>query len=261
MQRQVMTIAGVELELFEAGEGSPILFLHGANGFAPGHPYVGPLAARHRLIAPSHPGFGTSSLPDWIDTPDDIAYIHLELLDRLGLHQVDVIGCSLGGWIACELATKHPERIRRMVLVGPVGVKTGPVDRLDIPDMFALPQEKLEKLVFHDPARMRMDPSRLTDEQLAISVRNRETLALLTWEPYMHNPKLPHRLHRLAAPTLFIRGASDGLVSAPYIEAYARLLPDARIATIAEAGHAPQAEQPDEFVRTALAFLESGDVR
>lgn len=261
MQRQVMTIAGVELELFEAGEGSPILFLHGANGFAPEHPYVNALARRHRLIAPSHPGFGTSSLPDWIDTPDDIAYIHLELLDRLGLHQVDVIGCSLGGWIACELATKSPERVRRMVLVGPVGVKTGPVDRLDIPDIFALPQDTLNALLFHDPARMRMDPSRLTDEQLAISVRNRETLALLTWEPYMHNPKLPHRLHRIAAPTLFVRGASDGLVSVPYIESYAQLVPNARVATIAAAGHAPQLEQTDEFTRTALAFLEAGDVR
>ena len=258
MQRQVMAIAGVELELFEFGEGSPILFLHGANGFAPAHPYVNLLAARHRLIAPSHPGFGASSLPDWIDAPDDIAYIHLELLDRLGLHQVDVIGCSLGGWIACELATKSPERVRRMVLVGPVGVKTGPVDRLDIPDVFALPQDTLDTLLFHDPARMRMDPSQLSDEQLAISVRNRETLALLTWEPYMHNPQLPHRLHRVTAPTLFVRGECDGLVAAPYIEAYARLLPDARIETIAAAGHAPQMEQPEAFARSVLAFLEVG---
>ena len=257
MQRQVMAIAGVELELFEFGEGSPILFLHGANGFAPAHPYVNLLAARHRLIAPSHPGFGASSLPDWVDAPDDIAYIHLELLDRLGLHQVDVIGCSLGGWIACELATKSPERVRRMVLVGPVGVKTGPVDRLDIPDVFALPQDTLDTLLFHDPARMRMDPSQLSDEQLAISVRNRETLALLTWEPYMHNPKLPHRLHRVTAPTLFVRGECDGLVAARYIEAYARLLPDARIETIAAAGHAPQMEQPEAFARSVLAFLEA----
>jgi pimeloyl-ACP methyl ester carboxylesterase len=261
LQRHVIAIAGAELELFEAGEGSPILFLHGANGFVPEHPYVNLLAARHRLIAPSHPGFGASSLPDWIDAPDDIAYIHLELLDRLGLHQVDLIGCSLGGWIACELGTKNPERVRRMVLVGPVGVKTGPVDRLDIPDVFALPQDTLNALLFHDPARMRMDPSRLSDEQLAISVRNRETLALLTWEPYMHNPKLRHRLHRITAPTLFLRGDSDGLVSAPYIELYARLLPNARVATITAAGHAPQLEEPDQFARTALAFLESGDVR
>jgi pimeloyl-ACP methyl ester carboxylesterase len=261
LQRHVIAIAGAELELFEAGEGSPVLFLHGANGFVPEHPYVNLLAARHRLIAPSHPGFGASSLPGWIDTPDDIAYIHLELLDRLGLRQVDVIGCSLGGWIACELGTKSPERVRRMVLAGPVGVKTGPVDRLDIPDVFALPQDTLNALLFHDPARMRVDPSRLSDEQLAISVRNRETLALLTWEPYMHNPKLMHRLHRITAPTLFLRGESDGLVSAPYIELYSRLLPNARVATITAAGHAPQLEEPDEFARTALAFLESGDLR
>ncbi len=252
-------LAGVELDVFEAGQGPPILFLHGANGFAPGHPYVAPLSAQHRLIAPSHPGFGRSSLPDWIDAVDDIAYVHLELLDRLGLARVDVIGCSLGGWIAAELATKSPGSVRRMVLVGPVGVKTGPVDRLDVPDIFARPQSELERLLFHDPERMRTDPATLTDEQLAIMVRNRETLALLTWEPYMHNPKLRHRLHRVTAPTLFLRGESDGLVSADYLAAYARLLPDAHTGTIAQAGHAPHVEQPDAFVRLALAFLDAGD--
>ena len=252
----MIAIAGVDLDIFEAGEGPPLLFLHSAQGFAPEHPYVAPLSARHRFIAPSHPGFGKSSLPDWIDAVDDIAYIYLELLDHLNLQQVDLIGCSIGGWIAAELATKAPERVHRLVMVGPVGVKTGPPDRLDIPDIFAIPQSDLESLLFHDPARMRLEPSRLTDEQLAISVRNRETLALLAWEPYMHNPKLPHRLHRVAAPTLFVRGASDGLVSAAYIDSYARLLPNARTATIAAAGHAPQVEQPEAFARTVLAFLE-----
>lgn len=260
MQRHVITIAGAELELFEAGEGPPLLFLHGAPGFAPEHPYVAPLSAGHRLIAPSHPGFGKSSLPDWIDAVDDIAYIHLELLHRLGLDQVDVIGCSIGGWIAAELATKSPQTVRRMVLVGPVGVKTGPTDELDIPDIFALPQGTLEKLLFHDPNRMRMEPSRLNDEQLATFVRNRETLALLVWEPYMHNPKLRHRLHRVTAPTLFLRGESDGLVSAEYLAAYAQLLPNAQVATIAAAGHAPHMEQTGPFVRTVLAFLETGAV-
>jgi pimeloyl-ACP methyl ester carboxylesterase len=260
LQRDIIAIAGVELELFEAGDGPPILFLHGAQGFAPEHPYVKPLSARHRLIAPSHPGFGSSSLPEWIDAVDDIAYIHLELLERLGVDQLDVIGCSIGGWVAAELATKVPKAVRRLVLVGPVGVKTGPVDRLDIPDIFALPQSTMEKLLFHDPERMRMDPTRLTDEQLAISVRNRETLALLAWEPYMHNPKLPHRLHRVSAPTLFLRGESDGLVSADYLAAYARLLPNARTATIAAAGHAPHAEQPEAFANTVLAFLDAGAV-
>lgn len=255
MQRGSIAIAGVELDLFEDGNGPPLLFLHSAQGFAPEHPYVPRLSADRRLIAPSHPGFGKSSLPDWIDAIDDIAYIYLELLDRLNLKQVDVIGCSVGGWIAAELATKSPASVRKLVLVGPVGVKTGPIDRLDIPDIFAIPQSEMERLLFHDPERMRVDPSRLTDEQLAISVRNRETLALLSWEPYMHNPKLLHRLHRVTAPTLFLRGESDGLVSADYLAAYARLMPNASTDMIVAAGHAPQMEQPEAFTKKVLAFL------
>ena len=98
------------------------------------------------------------------------------------------------------------------------------------------------------------------EQQLAIAVRNRETLALLVWEPYMHNPKLRNRLHRVTAPTLFLRGESDGLVSAEYLAAYARLLPNARTDTIAAAGHSPHVEQPDDFVRKVLAFLEAGAV-
>jgi pimeloyl-ACP methyl ester carboxylesterase len=258
LQRGTIAIAGVELELFEDGDGQPLLFLHGGQGFMPEHPYVRLLLARRRLIAPSHPGFGKSSLPDWIDAADDIAYIYLELMDRLGLVQADVIGCSIGGWIAAELATKSPTSVRRLVLVGPVGVKIGPVDRLDIPDIFALPQVEMERLLYHDPERMRVIPAHLTDEQLATSVRNRETLALLTWEPYMHNPKLRHRLHCITAPTLFLRGESDGLVSAEYLAAYARLLPNARTDTIAAAGHTPQVEQPEAFARTVLAFLDAG---
>jgi pimeloyl-ACP methyl ester carboxylesterase len=255
LQRRSIAIAGVELDLFEDGNGPPLLFLHSAQGFAPEHPYVPRLSADRRLIAPSHPGFGKSSLPDWIDAIDDIAYIYLELLDRLNLKQLDVIGCSVGGWIAAELATKSPASVRKLVLVGPVGVKTGPIDRLDIPDIFAIPQSEMERLLFHDPERMRVDPSRLTDEQLAISVRNRETLALLSWEPYMHNPKLLHRLHRVTAPTLFLRGESDGLVSADYLAAYARLMPNASTDMIVAAGHAPQMEQPEAFTKKVLAFL------
>lgn len=257
MQREVVSIESVELELFEAGEGPPILFLHNGGGFGPDQPFVPLLSAKHRLIAPSHPGFGRSSLPDWLDTCDDIAYIHLALMDRLGLRQADIVGCSIGGWIAAELATKSPERVRRLVLVAPEGVKVGPPDRLDIPDIYAMPADELERISYHDPARMRADPSRLTDEQLAILVRNRETTALLVWEPYMHNPKLRHRLHRVTAPTLFLRGESDGLVSAEYIAAYARLLPNARVETMRGAGHSPHLEQPEAFARSVLHFLEA----
>ena len=88
----------------------------------------------------------------------------------------------------------------------------------------------------------------MSDDELAAMFRARETLALLTWEPWMHNPKLKRRLHRINAPALFIRGESDGLVSQNYLDAYARLLPNASTQTIKAAGHVPQLEQPAAFV-------------
>jgi len=255
MSSRVITIAGIELELAEDGAGAPLLMLHGAGGFDARHPVNALLSKQRRLICPSHPGFGKSALPDWLDSVDDIAHVYLELLDQLGLQTVDLIGCSVGGWIAAEMTTKAPERFTKLVFVGPVGVKTGPPDRLDVPDMFALPADELNRLLFHDPIKMVRDPASLNDEELTISVRNRETLALIAWEPYMHNPKLKHRLHRVTAPALFLRGASDGLISDSYLRSYAALLPKAQVATISDAGHIPHLEQPEAFAAAALAFL------
>jgi pimeloyl-ACP methyl ester carboxylesterase len=251
----VTSIAGIDLELVERGQGAPLLYLHGGGGIASDLPFLDLLAKTRRVIAPSHPGFGKSSLPDWLDSVDDIAHIYLELMDHLELTRMDIVGFSIGGWIAAEIATKVPERISRLVLIGPVGVKTGTPDKLDIPDVFAMPREKLDRLRFHDPAKHAADLSAVPDDELLTVARNRETLALLTWEPYMHNPKLTHRLHRVNVPALLIRGASDGIVSAEYLERYAALFPDARIDTIAAAGHLPQVEQPTATVAKVLQFL------
>lgn len=251
----VISLGGLELDVWEGGDGPPLIFLHGAEGFSASDEFVGRLGRQRRVIAPAHPGFGLSPLPDWIDRPDDIAHVYLSLLDRLGRAPVDVIGCSLGGWIAAELACMVPERIRRLVLAGPVGVKLGSRERLDVPDIFAMSTAAVEKLLYHDPDRQRPDMTKLTDAQLAVMLRNRETTALLTWEPFMHNPKLRHRLHRVQVPALFLRGEADGLVSAAYLEGYAALLPDVRTITIPAAGHLPQQEQPAAFADVVLSFL------
>jgi pimeloyl-ACP methyl ester carboxylesterase len=254
-----LKLGGIDLELFDsgaqAGSQRPILFLHGGGGFNERQPFVAPLAEKRRLVVPSHPGFGKSSLPDWLDSVDDIAHLYLELMDVLKFERVDLVGCSIGGWIAAEMATKAPERFARIVLIGPVGIKVGPSDKLDIPDIFAKPQDEVLKLTYHDPERMKPDTANMSDDELAAMFRARETLALLTWEPWMHNPKLKRRLHRIAAPTLFIRGESDGLVSANYLDAYAALLPNASTQTIKAAGHVPQLEQPATFTTAVLNFL------
>ena len=258
MKKTMLRLGDVDIELHEDGTGTPLLFLHSGGGFEPEQAYVRLLAQHYRVIAPSHPGFGNSSLPDWIDSIDDIAHLYLELMDRLDLARVHIVGCSIGGWIATEMATKSPERIEKLILVGPVGVKTGSREKLDIPDIFAMSEEQMLKLRFHDPAKGRIDLKALSEEQMRIIARNNETLALLVWEPYMHNPKLKHRLHRLTMPTLFLRGASDGLCSADYIQRYAALVPGARSETIAAAGHLPHVEQPDAFAAKVASFLDVG---
>ncbi len=258
----IMKIAGIDLEVFEAGRehanhGSGLLYLPSGQGYDPWQSFAAQLAAQRRLIAPSHPGFGKSSLPDWLDSIDDIAHLYLELVDRLDLGEIDLVGSSIGGWIAAEMASKVPKRFRRVVLIGPAGVKVGTADKLDIPDLFAMPQEQVNKLLYCDPAAMTPDLTKLSEGELAVVFRNRETLALLAWEPWMHNPKLRYRLHRIAAPALFVRGDSDGLISAEYLAAYARLLPNARTLTIAAAGHLPHLEQPQALAAAINKFLET----
>lgn len=254
--QQTLTISGIDLELWVGGKGSELLCLHGAEGFQPDAPYARILSAKHRVIAPSHPGFGGSSLPEWLDSVDDIAHLYLELVDRLGLAKFDLLGCSIGGWIAAELATRIPERLRRLVLVGPVGVKLGSRDRLDIPDIFAMSQQQLDAALYHDPDKVPI-PTKMPDDELRSYLRSRESVAMLAWEPYMHSPKLKHRLHRVGVPTLFLRGENDGLVSAGYLGGYAALLPDARTDTIAAAGHFPHLEKPDEFCAKVLSFVDA----
>ena len=157
MGRSMISVAGVELEIFERGQGTPIFYLHGGAGIGLDVPFLDLLAKERRVVAPSHPGFGKSSLPDWLDSVDDIAHIYLELMDRMRLPRTDLVGFSIGGWIAAEIATKVPERISRLALIGPVGVKTGSVDKLDVPDVFAMPQERARPAAL---PRSRQQPGR-----------------------------------------------------------------------------------------------------
>lgn len=256
LKRHSVMMGDAEIEYWQGGSGRPLVFLHGGQGFDPKARFVSLLAERFRVIAPSHPGFGRSSLPFWMDSVDDMAHAHLDLMDHLGIEDALLVGASIGGWIAAEMATMNLSRIGGIVLVSPVGVKVGSRDKLDVPDIFALPEDRLAKLLYHDPSRARIDVASKTDEELAVIVRNKETLALVTWEPYMHNPKLSHRLHRVRKPVLVLRGASDGLVQEWYAKAYADLLPQGQLEQVPEAGHAPHIEQPDAFVRRIVEFAQ-----
>lgn len=250
----LVPVGGTSIALYDQGSGPAILLLHGAGGLKAGAPFLRSLSAKARVVAPSHPGFGSSPLPDWISSIDDLAYLYLDLLEQLDLRDVTLVGMSLGGWIAAEIAIKCSDRLARLVLADPVGIKPSGREVRDIPDIWALDDAAIAQLTQFDPSNA-PDYATMSDADLADVARNREAAALYLWEPYMHNPQLLRRLHRVKLPTLFMRGASDGLVSAAYVKAYSDAIAGSRIVTIERAGHSPANEQPKVFVETVLGFM------
>ena len=253
-----LNVHGVQLEVVERGEGRPILLLHGEEGLDPKSSFLDLLAAHGRVMAPSHPGFGHSPDAETIDTVDDLAYLYLDLLAEQGFHEVTLIGFSLGGWVAAEMAVKSTDRLAKLILVDPVGIKVGDRETRDIPDIFALRPDEVARLQYHDPARAVVDYTTLSDDALTVIARNREAVALYGWEPYFHNPKLRQRLHRINVPTLVLWGASDRFVTPGYYgAAYRDAIPGARLAVIERAGHFPHLEQPQAFVERVCKFFDS----
>jgi pimeloyl-ACP methyl ester carboxylesterase len=250
------TVHGVRLEVVERGQGRPILWLHGEEGLDPGAQFLDLLAAHGSVLAPSHPGFGHSPDVARIDTVDDLSYLYLDLLAERDLRDVTVVGSSLGGWIAAEMAVKCSDRFSGLVLVAPLGIKVGDRETRDIPDIFALPPDEVARLQYRDPAKMAVDHNRLSDDQLTVIARNREATALYAWEPYFHNPKLRQWLHRITLPTLLLWGADDRFVTAAYYgDAFRTAIPGARFETIPGAGHFPHLEEPGALVERVSGFI------
>lgn len=248
-----VTLQGIEVPYVRKGRGPTLLMLHGGGGPVAAMPFADRLAERFEVIAPVHPGFAGTRIPDRFDDIHDLKFLYLDFLDALDIRDAVLMGFSMGGWTAAEIAVMTTERLRKLILVDAVGIKPGDRDTRDIADVFATPPAELVKLTWHDPAKA-PDIAALDDAGLAIVASNRVALALYTWDPYMYDPKLPGLLHRVKVPTLLIWGESDRLVTPAYGEAYRKLIPDARLVVIPKAGHAPQAEQPEAFVEHVLAF-------
>jgi pimeloyl-ACP methyl ester carboxylesterase len=254
---EMVEIGGIGIELNRLGHGKPLLVLCSEDALEREAPFLQTLARDHALIIPSPPGFGASERPDWITSPDDIAYIYLDLVDRLGPERLDVVGFSFGGWIAAEMATKDDGFIAKLVLVDPYGIKIGgPADR-DIADIWLLHPRKVMELSWFDPAKGQRDFPAMPEEVLKVVARSRESFARFCWEPYLHNPKLKHRLNRIKVPTLFVWGENDGITAPSYGKAYAGLVAGAKLAIIAQAGHYPHLEQPEKFLKELRGFLDN----
>lgn len=242
---RVVTIAtGMGLAIQEFGtntEGSAVLYLHGGAGPRTMLGLAGALAEHVYGIVPTHPGFDGTSRPDGFDTIADLADAYLDLLDELDLTGVMVIGSSIGGWIAAEMALRdNHHRIGALVLLNAVGIKARGTSQ--VVDTRTLAPAEMSQLAFASDA-FRPDFASLTDEQRAATLANQQTLGVYGGETFTHDPKLRRRLHRITTPALVIWGEKDGIAPLEYGRDYAAALGNGHFVPVADAGHFPQIEQ------------------
>ena len=255
-RQELMTVAGIEVQVVHGGQGDPLLVLHGAGGHPGWLRFHAALAEHFHVYAPSHPGFDASARPDWIERIPDLAYFYRWFLEELRLAPLPVLGFSMGGWLAAEMVAMYPADIRRLVLVGAAGIKP---ERGEISDIFLHTPEEVRQLQFYDPSQSpeyaHLYGGAPTLEQRQLAAWNREMAALLTWKPYMHNPKLPILLAHVQVPTLIVWGKQDAIVPLQCGELYQAAIPGARLTVLERCGHSPQVEKPQEFLAAVVPFL------
>ena len=205
---------------------------------------------RRHVFAPEHPGFGVSDDPAWLDRTSDLAYFYIDLIDALKLDRLHLMGTSLGGWIAAELAIRNTARLASLTLVCAVGIVA---DGVPLDDTFRMSAEENARRFYADPARARARVEALAKADLRTVVRNRSAVVRLGY-PHFANPELAKWLHRIDVPTLLVWGENDGLVPVRFGQAYAGLIPSSKLVIIPAAGHAPFEEQPDAFLAAFRGF-------
>lgn len=247
MRHRKLMPSDVEVDVFEAGAGEVILYLHGFQAFRPEAAFFDPIMVSNRVIAPIHPGYGDGVVPEWLDRPEDAAHIYFSLLDELGVKRFHLAGAGLGGWIASEMASMASDRLLSLALVAPVGAKLGSRDALDVPDLYKFSDEAFYRTLYSQGSSRTFDPEVMTDEDLLAFFRSREAIALYAWEPWMHNPKLARRLARVKAKTMIIRGAEDRLITKWYADEFAKLFSNCSRVELAGIGHDVLGEAPSEI--------------
>jgi pimeloyl-ACP methyl ester carboxylesterase len=248
-------VRNIRIWLARGGDGPPLLYLPGIHPDRD-DPALPLLTTDFLVYRPDHPGFGRSDEDPAVDSVLDMAFRYLDLLDMLGLDTVHLAGMSLGGWIAAEIAVLAPERITKLVLSCPAGLRP-PVP---VPDMFTLDPVELAAMMNHQPQALQAAVAEAHDmagdaEFFTRYLRNHAASAHLAWNPYLHDPKLAGRLHRVRCDVLLIWGTKDRLLPPECAMAWQQALPAVRLVLIEEAGHRPYAEQPATFAKLVREFL------
>ena len=254
-QLTVPGIGSIELSVGLRGEGESFLVLHGGAGPQSVDGFAESLAdtAQVRVIAPVHPGFAGTTRPARLHTMGGLASLYVALLERLRLRDVTVVGNSIGGWIAAEMALLGSSRIARVVLVNATGIE---VPGHPVADLSGLTLPQVMQLSYHDPDAFRVDPSTRTPEMQAAAANNRAALLAYSGASGV-DPGLRDRLSGVDLPVLVAWGESDRIVDSDYGRAYADAMTDARFQLLAAAGHVPQIESPHQLLAAVTGFCEA----
>ena len=250
MTTRTVTLPGAGpagLAVSEYGAGQPFLLLHGGGGPDTVTGFGELLARTHdvRVIVPTHPGFGGTARPEKLASIQGLAALYVALLGQLELDDVTVIGNSIGGWIAAEMALLASPRVSGAILVDTVGIE---VPGHPIADFFSLDMDQVFTLSFHNPEPFRIDHATLPPAAQAIAAGNRAALAAYAGAA-MSDPTLAGRLAHLELATLVLWGDSDQIADPDYGRAYAAAIPTARFQLLADTGHLPQIETPEQTLR------------
>jgi pimeloyl-ACP methyl ester carboxylesterase len=240
-KKETLKINGVDTVVYTAGKGEPLLFLHGAGTFH-GFEFAKPWAERFRVIHPYHPGFGESGDDPAMDTFNDYVMHYVGLLDAMGIDKVNLVGFSLGGYIAAQFASQQRDRVKSLTLVAPAGMRSAEHPTLDV---LATPGEQIvASLASNFEILKPWLPTGPDPEFMAARYREATTVARLLWEkPW--DSKFKRYLHRINVPTLIIWGDEDKLVPHQQADLWRKALPNAKVQIFAGAGHLVLDEKPE----------------
>jgi pimeloyl-ACP methyl ester carboxylesterase len=250
-------VGTVPVSVEDVGDGRPILLLHGGAGPQSVGALAGLLAegGPARVLTPTHPGFNGTMRPDGLDSIAGLARLYDELVTDLGLDGVTVVGNSIGGWIAAEMAAQNNTHIGAVALVDAAGVYLADDP---IADFFALTPDEVVNLSYFEPDRHRIDVAAMPDAQKALMAANRAVLRTYGGTA-MADPSLLGRLSTVTVPVLVVWGVADRIIPPAHGRAYAAAIPNARLQLIEGAGHMPQFERPDELVNVLAQFAAMAD--
>lgn len=247
-----VAVGDCRIRLMRGGAGEPLVYLHGASG-ASWLPFLQKLTNNFDVIVPEHPGFGESDTPPWLDNIHDLAYFYLDLFEALQLSGVHLVGNSLGGWIAAEIAVRSTQRLASLTLAGSAGLYVPGVAQVD---SYLISEEQRLTSFFHDHSKAKEMIGRVLHPDMEdVALKNRRTAAKLSWQPRSHDPHLAKWLHRIDVPTLLIWGDTDRLFPKEHAQAWEAAIPGAKLVTIAKCGHVPQIEQPEAFMAALEDFI------